>query len=98
MKKIFLVLIALLISSNIIAETRMKNEITDTFSDKIKNIKDEDNEIVVQFFRQAAVYKMQKSHPRYGELKAKLELLKKDEKKAKIVATIPKMEIKDITE
>jgi hypothetical protein len=44
------------------------------------------------------LYKMPKNNPRYVELKAKLEKLKKEEKKVKVVAIIPMMEIKDVTE
>lgn len=76
----------------------MKNEITDSFSDKIKSYREDDKELVVQFTRHAALYKMQKSNPRYDELKSKLEKLKKEEKKVKIIATIPMMEIKDLTD
>ena len=98
MKKLFLVLTALLISLNLIAETKMKNEITDSFTDKIKSINEEEKEIIVEFSRHAALYKMQKTNPRFLELKAKLEVLKKEQKKVKIIATMPMMEIKDITE
>lgn len=87
-----------MVSSPTIAETQMKNEITDSFTDKIKEIKEEEKEIVVQFSRHAALYKMLKTNPRYEELKTKLEKLKKEEKKVKVVAVLPMMEIKDITE
>jgi hypothetical protein len=98
MKKIILVLAALLVSTPPMAETHMKNEITDSFTDKVKKINENDSEIVVQFARHAALYKMPKNNPRYVELKAKLEKLKKEEKKVKVVAIIPMMEIKDVTE
>ena len=98
MKKILLILATLIVSVPTIAETQMKNEITDSFTDKVKNIKEDDKEIVIQFSRHAALYKMTKSNPRYEELKAKLEKLKKDEKKVKVVAVLPMMEIKDIAE
>ncbi|MGZ3788044.1 MAG: hypothetical protein ACXVLQ_05940 [Bacteriovorax sp.] len=98
MKKILLVLATLLVSAPGMAETPMKNEITDSFTDKVKMIKEDDKEIVVHFARHAAIYKMPKSNPRYAEMKMKLEKLKKEEKKVKVVAIIPMMEIKDIAE
>lgn len=98
MKKIILVLAALLVSTPPMAETHMKNEITDSFTDKVKKINENEQEIVVQFNRHAALYKMQKNNPRFQELKTKLEKLKKEEKKVKVVASIPMMEIKDVTE
>jgi len=98
MKKILLILATLMVSAPTMAETSMKNEITDSFTDKVKNIKEDDKEITVQFTRHAAFYKMAKSNPRYEELKSKLEKLKKEEKKVKVVAVLPMMEIKDITE
>ncbi|MBC7539348.1 MAG: hypothetical protein H7281_11045 [Bacteriovorax sp.] len=98
MKKILLILATLLVSASTIADTKMKNEITDSFTDKVKTIKEDEKEMVVQFARHAALYKMAKTNPRYEELKTKLEKLKKEEKKVKVVAVIPMMEIKDITE
>lgn len=98
MKKILLILATLMVSSQSIAETQMKNEITDSFTDKVKTIKEDDKEIVVQFTRHSALYKMAKTNPRFEELKTKLEKLKKEEKKVKVVAVLPMMEIKDIAE
>lgn len=98
MKKLLLVLATLLVSEGAMAETHMKNEITDSFTDKVKTIKEEDKQLVVQFARHAALYKMPKDNPRFEELKTKLEKLKKEEKKVKVVAIIPMMEIKDLTE
>ena len=99
MKKYLLLLTAIFLSTGtLLAETKMKNEITDTFSDKIKNIQENSDELKISFHRHAAFYKMTKSNPKYDELKTKLEKLKKEEKKVKIVAIIPGMEIKDVTE
>lgn len=98
MKKILLVLATLLVSSPSMAETNMKNEITDSFTDKVKMINENDQEMIVQFSRHAALYKLPKNNPRYQEVKSKLEKLKKEEKKVKVTAIIPMMEIKDITE
>lgn len=98
MKKMLLLLATLIVSNKSMSETKMKNEITDSFTDIVKDFQEEDKEIVIQFVRHSAMYKMQKTNPRYEELKTKLEKLKKDEKKARIIAIVPKMEIKDITE
>jgi hypothetical protein len=80
------------------SESFSQNEITDSFTDTVKSIQEEDKVMIIQFVRHTATYKMLKSNPRYEELKTKLEKLKKDEKKVRIVAVIPMMEIKDITE
>lgn len=98
MKKILLILAALVVSEPAVIEAQVKNEITDSFTDKVKNINEDDKEIVVQFARHASTYKMKKSNPRFEELKTKLEKLKKEEKKVKVVAVLPMMEIKDIAE
>lgn len=98
MKKLMIILATLLIHSPSMAETPMKNEITDSFTDKVKKINENDQEMVVQFSRHAALYKLPKSSPHYQEVKAKLEKLKKEEKKVKVTAIIPMMEIKDVTE
>jgi biopolymer transport protein ExbD len=98
MKKLLLVLATILVSTPPMAESQMKNEITDSFTDKVKMIREEEKEIVVQFTRHASLYKMPKSNPRYEELKTKLEKLKKEEKKVKVVAILPMMEIKDLNE
>lgn len=97
MKKILLI-IATMISSESLLAVEGKNEITDSFRDTVKTISEGEKEIVVQFSRHSAIYKVSKDHPRYEEIKTKLEKLKKEEKKAKVVAVIPKMEIKDIAE
>ena len=99
MKKYLLLFTAVILSTgSLLAETTMKKEITDTFSDKIKNIQENKDELKISFQRHAAFYKMPKSNPKYDELKTKLEKLKKEEKKVKIVAVIPAMEIKEVTE
>lgn len=99
MKKLLLILATLLISAETAtAESHVKNEITDSFTDKVKKIKEGEKEILVQFTQQSSPYRVAKNHPRFEELKAKLEKLKKEEKKVKVVAILPMMEIKDLTE
>ena len=98
MKKILLLFATLIVSNKSMSENKIKNEITDSFTDIVKEIQEDDKELVIQFIRHSAMYKMLKSNPRYEELKIRLEKLKKDEKKARIIAVIPMMEIKDITE
>jgi hypothetical protein len=98
MKKLLLILATLITSASVTGETTIKNEITDSFTDKIKNTKEEDKEMLIQFSRHAAFYKLPKTNPRYEELKAKIEKLQKEEKKVKIIAIIPMMEIRNIEE
>lgn len=98
MKKILILIATLLVTTPSMAETHMKNEITDSFTDKVKMINENDQEMIVQFVRHAALYKLPKNSPRYQEVKTKLEKLKKEEKKVKVVAIIPMMEIKDVAE
>ncbi len=98
MNKILLMTLSLLISTLSLAENPMKKEVTDTFSDQIKKYKENENEIIVTFFRHSAIYKIKKTNPKFSELKILIEKLKKDEKKINIIAIIPQMEIKEIKE
>lgn len=98
MKKLILMLATVLLSTPPMAQTAPKNEITDSFTDKIKMMNETEQEMLVQFSRHPAQYKLPKNGPRYQEVKAKLEKLKKEEKKVKVTAIIPIMEIKDVTE
>jgi hypothetical protein len=98
MKKLLLIAATLLASEGAMSIDRTKNEITDSFTDRVKEFQEEDQEIVVHFTRHSSLYKVPKSNPRFLELKSKLEKLKKDEKKVKVVAVLPMMEIRELTE
>lgn len=98
MKKILLILASMVSAQSSFSATKIKNQITDTFSDKVKNIIDDGATILVEFAQHSALYKIAKDNPRYDEVRNTLEKLKNNEKKVKVIAFLPMMEIKDITE
>ena len=71
-------------------------DITHSFTDTIKSIKENNDSTTIQFDRYAILYKLKKSNINYNELKVKFEKYKKEEKQVKVVVTIPMMEIKEI--
>jgi hypothetical protein len=97
MKSILLVLATLFLSSQLPAETPTRPELTDSFTDAIKSVTEEDKALIVKFNRHAAIYKVGKEHPQFAEIKAKLEKAQKIDQKVKVVAIIPSMSIKEIS-
>lgn len=89
---------SLLFSTQMNAETNTRPEITDSFTDVVKSISEENKTLVVKFHRHAAIYRVGTDHPQFAEIKAKLEKAKKVDQKIKVVAIIPSMTIKDIKE
>lgn len=98
MKKIILIMAGLLISNGLFAYDQKKHEITENFSDSIATLSENDEHLQVEFETHSAIYKVLKKAPHFLEIRAKLEKLKKEKKKAKIKAAIPKMEIQDVAE
>jgi hypothetical protein len=96
MKSLLVIVASLLFSSQINAETNGKRELTDSFTDIIKSISEEDKVLTVKFLRHTAVYRVAIDNPQFAEIKAKLEKAKKVDQKVKVVAIIPSMTIKDI--
>lgn len=96
MKSLLVIVASLLFSSQINAEANGKRELTDSFTDVIKSISEEDKALTVKFLRHTAVYRVAIDHPQFAEIKAKLEKAKKVDQKVKVVAIIPSMTIKDI--
>lgn len=96
MKSLLVIVASLLFSSQINAEANGKRELTDSFTDVIKSISEEDKVLTVKFLRHTAVYRVAIDHPQFAEIKAKLEKAKKVDQKVKVVAIIPSMTIKDI--
>lgn len=70
---------------------------TDSFTDKIKIIKPTKDGIKIGFEVHAAFYKLKKSHPDYKKIQMTLEELKKSHKNVKITASLPEMEIKEVS-
>ncbi|MBC7428691.1 MAG: hypothetical protein H7336_08785 [Bacteriovorax sp.] len=97
MKSLFVVFASLLFSSHLQAESVQKPELTDSFTDVIKSVSEEGHVLVVKFNRHAAIYKVGKEHPQFAEIKAKLEKAQKIDQKVKVVAIIPSMTIKEIS-
>lgn len=98
MKSLLVVVASLLFSTQMRAEASGKPELTDSFTDAIKSVTEEKQVLVVRFNRHAAIYKVALDHPQFTEIKAKLEKAQKIDKKVKVVAIIPSMTIKEITE
>lgn len=96
MKSLIVIVASMLFSTHINAEASGKRELTDSFTDVIKSISEENKALTVKFHRHAAVYRVALDHPQFAEIKAKLEKAKKVDQKVKVVAIIPSMTIKDI--
>jgi hypothetical protein len=96
MRSLIVLMTSLLFSTQMNAQTYNRPELTDSFTDVIKSISEENKALTVKFHRHAAVYRVALDHPQFAEIKAKLEKAKKDDKKVKVVAIIPSMTIKDI--
>ena len=96
MKSLIVIVASLLFSSQINAQTSGKPELTDSFTDVVKSLSEENKTLIVKFHRHAAVYRIGVDHPHFAEIKAKLEKAKKVDQKVKVVAIIPSMTIKDI--
>lgn len=97
MKALLIVAASIFFSTQLKAEPQ-RPELTDSFADAVKSISEEDKALVVTFHRHAAIYKVVKEHPKFGEIKAKLEKAQKVDQKIKVVAIIPSMTIKEIKE
>jgi len=98
MKSLLVVVASLFFSTHLRAETSGKPELTDSFTDVVKSVSAEGKVLVVKFNRHAAVYKVGFDHPQFTEIKAKLEKAQKIDQKVKVIAIIPSMTIKEITE
>lgn len=96
MKSILVIMASLLFSGQTMADQNSKGQITDSFVDIVKSVTEEEREVVIRFSQHAAVYRLPKNHPQFAELKKTLEYNHKNEKKIKVVAIIPSMEIKEI--
>ena len=96
MKALLLVMASLLLGNNAEAQSSGKREITDSFTDKINSVTEEDKTVTIKFSQHAAIYHLPKKHPEYEKLKNMLEKMQKNDQKIKVVAIIPTMEIKEI--
>lgn len=96
MKSGLVILFAILFNTSVMADSNNKKEITDQFSDKIKEVKMVDDYLEVHFSLHAAIYKVRKDNPKFEELKAKLEAKKGS--RIKVTSVIPSMEIREIKE
>ena len=98
MKALLVIAASLFFSSHIEAETMNKAALTDSFTDVVKSVKEEERVLVVTFKLHAALYKVGKDNPQFAEIKAKLEKAQKVAQKLKVVAIIPSMTIQEINE
>lgn len=97
MKALIMVMASLLFSSEVKSERTEKNELTDSFSDIITSVSEEEQDILITFNRHAATFKVPRKHPQFKEIKAKLEKAQKIDQKVRVIAIIPSMLIKDIS-
>ncbi len=98
MKSLLVVVASLFFSTQLKAESSGKPELTDSFTDVIKSVTEENRALLVSFNRHAALYKVGFDHPQFTEIKAKLEKAQKIDQKVKVIAIIPSMTIKTINE
>lgn len=98
MKSLIVIVASLFISTQIKADSKNGPELTDSFTDVIKSVTEEEKALLVKFNRHAAIYKVGKEHPQFAEIKAKLEKAQKIDQKVKVIAIIPSMKIKEIKE
>ena len=97
MRSLIVIVASLLFSTQMNAQTSNKPELTDSFTDIVKSLSEENKTLVVKFQRHAAVYRVALDHPQFAEIKAKLENAKKVDQKVKVIAIIPSMMIKEIS-
>jgi hypothetical protein len=96
MKSILVLMASLLFSDQSIGGSTRKSEITDSFIDIVKSVTEEDKQMTIKFTQHSSIYRIPKDNPNYEELKNMLEKMQKNEKKIKIIAIIPTMEIKEV--
>lgn len=97
MRSLIVIVASLLFSTQMNAESSSKPELTDSFTDVVKSLSEENRTLVVKFQRHASFYHVALDHPQFAEIKAKLENAKKVDQKVKVVAIIPSMTIKDVS-
>lgn len=97
MKSLLVILFSLVVSNQVMASNE-SNEIVDQFKDKVKQVIVTNDHLEVHFKTHAAIYKVNKDHPKFKEIQNKLEEKVRDQKVVKITSSIPKMEIKEISE
>lgn len=96
MKSILVLMASLLFADQSMGEANRRSEITDSFTDIVKSVTEEDKQMTIKFTQQSTIYRIPKDNPNYEELKSMLEKMQKNEKKIKITAIIPTMEIKEV--
>lgn len=96
MKSLIVIMTSIFFSTQMNAQPHNRPELTDSFTDVVKSISEDNKALTVKFHRHAAIYRVATDHPQFAEIKAKLEKAKKVDQKVKVVAIIPSMTIKDI--
>ncbi|MBY0413348.1 MAG: hypothetical protein K2Q18_04255 [Bdellovibrionales bacterium] len=95
MKALFVFAASLLFSQSAERDSKT-SELTDSFSDLIHTISEENKDLIVTFQRHFSNYVIPCGHPQFAEIKIKLEKAQKIDQKIKVVAIIPSMTIKEI--
>lgn len=86
------ILLSLFLISSAFAENKMQ-KISDSFSDKVKMVKETPDGLNLHFELHAAIYKINKKNPNFEQLKKTIEGSQAENKEIKVVAEIPAMEI-----
>lgn len=84
--------LSFLMSTNSFAENKMA-KVKDSFQDKVKVVRSVEDGVNIHFALHAAVYKINKKHPKYESLLKLAEKSKSDGSEIKVVIQIPEMEI-----
>lgn len=84
--------LSFLMSTNAFAENKMA-KVKDSFQDKVKVVRSVEDGVNIHFALHAAVYKINKKHPKYESLLKLAEKSKSDGSEIKVVIQIPEMEI-----
>lgn len=90
MFKIFV--FSFLMSTTAFSENKMA-KVTDSFQDKVKVVRSIEDGVNIHFALHAAVYKINKKHPKYESLVKLAEKSKSEGSEIKVVIQIPEMEI-----
>ena len=97
MRSLIVIIASLLFSTQINAQNNGKPELTDSFTDVVKSLSEDNKTLIVKFQSHANIYKIAIDDPQFAEIKAKLENAKKVDQKVKVIAIIPSMMIKEIS-
>ena len=68
----------------------------ETFMDSVKSLSEDNNTLIVTFNRHSEHFRIPQEHPKYAEIKEKLEKAQNNPQKIKVIAIIPSMTITNV--